>query len=292
MKDNPNLTLELGSHTDSRGKSASNLDLSNKRAKSAVNYLIQKGDIIKSRIVSRGYGETILLNNCADGVKCAEEEHAINRRTELKIIGITDMKVVKSLAQMKKEEYMEEEILGLMDQEQVVAKNEEDLKRIIEADKQVIKQVQEQIDNKEKGEEIEISKDVIVFEDVEEEKEKIEDIKASQELEEAKEIELEKEEIEETETAGNASNGEVTDGTKVVLFQSKTPLPNDHFIFTRHQNVEQFDNGDGRTFYMIGGFNNESDAFNFLNSFIRSDKKYKGTFVANIKDGVLAVVNQ
>ena len=107
MKDNPNLTLELGSHTDSRGNSQLNLDLSVKRAKSAVNYLIQRGGISKRRIVYKGYGEEMLLNECEDGVECSEEEHAINRRTELKIVGITDIKEVKSLAQMKKEEQIQ-----------------------------------------------------------------------------------------------------------------------------------------------------------------------------------------
>ena len=88
MRDNPNLTLELGSHTDSNGKDASNQKLSERRANSAVDYLIMKGDIAKARIVSRGYGENILLNNCGDGSKCSDAEHAKNRRTELKIVGI------------------------------------------------------------------------------------------------------------------------------------------------------------------------------------------------------------
>lgn len=98
------MTIELGSHTDSRRNSDLNLDLSKKRAKSAVNYFLRKGEILDSRVVFKGYGENILLNKCSNGVECTEEEHAINRRTELKIVGITDMKEVKSLAQMKKEE--------------------------------------------------------------------------------------------------------------------------------------------------------------------------------------------
>ena len=127
MKDNPNLTLELGAHTDSQGKAAGNQILSEKRANAAVDYMIMKGDIARARIVSKGYGENILLNDCGDGSNCSKEEHAKNRRTELKIVGITNVAKIKSLKRMKEEEHMEEEILGLMDQKEVRAESVEDL---------------------------------------------------------------------------------------------------------------------------------------------------------------------
>ncbi|SDD06125.1 OmpA family protein [Pedobacter soli] len=85
MADNPTIWIELGSHTDSRGKDKYNLDLSQKRAESAVQYIISKG-INKNRITAKGYGETQLLNKCANGVNCTEEEHQLNRRTEFKIV--------------------------------------------------------------------------------------------------------------------------------------------------------------------------------------------------------------
>jgi len=83
--DNPTIWIELGSHTDSRGKDAYNLTLSQKRAESAVQYIISKG-IDKNRITAKGYGETQLLNKCANDVKCSDEEHQLNRRTEFKIV--------------------------------------------------------------------------------------------------------------------------------------------------------------------------------------------------------------
>lgn len=52
-----------------------------------MNYIVTKGRINKNRISARGYGETLLLNKCANGVECSEEEHARNRRTEIKIMG-------------------------------------------------------------------------------------------------------------------------------------------------------------------------------------------------------------
>nr|WP_121270617.1 OmpA family protein [Pedobacter schmidteae] len=85
MKDNSKIWIELGSHTDSRGNDAYNFTLSQKRAESAVKYIISRG-IDKARIEARGYGETLLLNHCPNGVKCTEKEHQLNRRTEFKII--------------------------------------------------------------------------------------------------------------------------------------------------------------------------------------------------------------
>ena len=52
-----------------------------------MNYIVTKGKINKNRISARGYGETLLVNKCANGVECSEEEHALNRRTEIKIMG-------------------------------------------------------------------------------------------------------------------------------------------------------------------------------------------------------------
>lgn len=80
----PSMELELSSHTDSRGSDSYNERLSSNRAKAAVEYIISKG-ISKNRVVAKGYGETQLVNQCANGVKCSDEEHQANRRTEIKV---------------------------------------------------------------------------------------------------------------------------------------------------------------------------------------------------------------
>lgn len=77
--------VELGSHTDSRGSTEYNKGLAERRANSAVEYIVSKG-IPRSRIIAEGYGESQLLNRCSDGVNCSEQEHAINRRTEAKLL--------------------------------------------------------------------------------------------------------------------------------------------------------------------------------------------------------------
>lgn len=84
MKDNPTMKIELGSHSDARGSDQYNLDLSDKRAKSAAAYIVSQG-IAADRLYGKGYGEKLILNHCKNDVKCTEEEHQFNRRTEFKI---------------------------------------------------------------------------------------------------------------------------------------------------------------------------------------------------------------
>jgi len=85
MTEKPNIRVEIMSHTDSRGDDDYNMALSQQRAQSVVNYLVSRG-INRGRLVAKGYGETRLVNRCANGVDCTEEEHQQNRRTEFRII--------------------------------------------------------------------------------------------------------------------------------------------------------------------------------------------------------------
>lgn len=85
LKKYPTMEIELSSHTDSRASHAYNMDLSTRRAMSAVNYLESKG-IEAWRVKANGYGETRLTNGCKDGVPCSPDEHQANRRTEVMIL--------------------------------------------------------------------------------------------------------------------------------------------------------------------------------------------------------------
>lgn len=84
LNDYPTISVELGSHTDARGSDSYNKLLSQKRANAAVAYIVGKG-IASKRITAKGYGETQLINHCKNEVECTEEEHQLNRRTEVKI---------------------------------------------------------------------------------------------------------------------------------------------------------------------------------------------------------------
>ncbi len=85
MRKYPKMRIELRAHTDSRADSDFNQKLSDGRAKASANYLFKRG-ISRSRIEFAGYGETMPVNGCVDGVECTEEQHAQNRRTEIKIL--------------------------------------------------------------------------------------------------------------------------------------------------------------------------------------------------------------
>ena len=108
LKENDNITIELGAHTDSRADDAYNLELSNKRAQSVVNYLIEKG-IARDRLIARGYGESVpkivdkedhekfpfipvgtkLTDSYINSLKDEDQQemaHFLNRRTEFKVL--------------------------------------------------------------------------------------------------------------------------------------------------------------------------------------------------------------
>lgn len=86
LKKNPHIKVIFESHTDSKGRDSYNLNLSEKRSESAVKYLVKKG-IPKESLEAIGYGETRLLNKCGNDSNCSDEEHALNRRTEITIVG-------------------------------------------------------------------------------------------------------------------------------------------------------------------------------------------------------------
>lgn len=103
LNKHPKFRVELGSHTDCRADSIYNKGLSQRRADSAVAYLVRNG-IDTMRLVARGYGESMLVNPCAcEGTRiaknCTEEEHQMNRRTTFRIL---DNKYIpKNKAEMK-----------------------------------------------------------------------------------------------------------------------------------------------------------------------------------------------
>ena len=79
------VAVAIESHTDARGSKTSNQNLSERRARAVVNYLISKG-INASKLTANGYGENRLTNRCSDGVSCNEREHQQNRRTTFRVI--------------------------------------------------------------------------------------------------------------------------------------------------------------------------------------------------------------
>lgn len=86
FEENSDLVIEIGSHTDSRGSDAYNERLSQARAQSVVDYLVDTGGVPREQLRAKGYGETRLVNRCSNGVDCTEEEHQENRRTTFRVL--------------------------------------------------------------------------------------------------------------------------------------------------------------------------------------------------------------
>ncbi|MGG5578384.1 OmpA family protein [Myroides sp. C15-4] len=85
MRKYPTIKVDVRSHTDSKGKDAYNLSLSDRRAKSTIQWIIMQG-IDPHRLTGRGYGETQLINRCSNGVRCSDTEHQENRRSEFIVV--------------------------------------------------------------------------------------------------------------------------------------------------------------------------------------------------------------
>ncbi len=86
LKEHPSLKVDVRSHTDSRGDDNYNIDLSNSRSKSTIEYIVKQGGISSDRLTGEGYGETQLTNKCSNDVKCSKEQHQENRRSEFIIL--------------------------------------------------------------------------------------------------------------------------------------------------------------------------------------------------------------
>ncbi len=87
MNNHPTMKLDIRSHTDSRASHQYNEALSDRRAKSTIQWLVKNG-VAPNRLTGKGYGETQLVNKCSDGVPCTEAEHQANRRSEFIITAL------------------------------------------------------------------------------------------------------------------------------------------------------------------------------------------------------------
>jgi peptidoglycan-associated lipoprotein len=85
MKKYPTLKIEVGSHADARGTDSYNMALSERRAASTLNYLVNHG-IEKDRLTSKGYGESMPLNDCTKPTGCSNAQYSKNRRSEFTIM--------------------------------------------------------------------------------------------------------------------------------------------------------------------------------------------------------------
>ncbi len=250
LKDNPHVKIELGSHTDARGKSNYNLELSEKRAKSAVKYLASKGGISPERIASKGYGETAIKNRCVDGVDCSEEEHAANRRTELKILNVEKQETFKTLAVMKQEEFMDELLLDIYSEGQI---------KVVGQDTIVDK-----TSDLEKEEVVkEVKKAVPLFGD---QKVNTQEPKRDETKGDPVEIPI---------------NQMTANGYKIVVKESNDPIGADDPLYNRHPNLMEVMQ-DGVYHYLFGDFTSDQECFSFHKNL---KAMYPNSYVVLLKGG-------
>lgn len=278
LKTNPSMIVELGSHTDARGKATYNQTLSQSRAESAVEYIIKEGKIDVARIKAKGYGETTLVNKCKDGVTCSDEEHQKNRRTELKITGFAkDAEEKRSLAQIIEAEQFEVMLQEILNQEVIEVKAGE--KTPMELEKELEKQKERQLEEEEKMKTEKLEKA---------RKESLNVIEIKKEtVKPDLPFEVKKEEIPATIVEQNdpfAGKGAIIGetrikteienktvaipnnytGFKVEILKSAELLTNDHRIFTQHGNIALDVVKVTKFSYMLGDFNLYEDADDYM----------------------------
>jgi outer membrane protein OmpA-like peptidoglycan-associated protein len=307
LKDNPGIIVELGSHTDSRGKSNYNLDLSQKRAESAVSYLVENG-IDSTRISARGYGETKLVNGCKDGVKCSERKHQRNRRTELKITGFleTDPYANMSLREIIEEEAFQKMLEEVQNQEIIEVKEGEELpdeiKKANQKRKEEIKSKKNekndlaQTEVKENKTQVPV-KTGLPFTESNVPKTKVitstenpnetviigEPIGGTGKVLTGNDIEnkmignktkSDSKIIEEHKVATNTASLKLKsiprnfNGYSVEVMATLSKLPNSHSLYTEYGNLILEQTKDGKYAYLLGEFSEEKDAKSFLGNIV------------------------
>ena len=111
MNEYPDIKIDVGSHTDSRGKNSYNINLSNKRANSTIQYLVNKG-ISYDRISGNGFGEEQLAENCSSKINCTEFQHQLNRRSQFIFTNTPEDITIKSYNRLFSDGYNSKESLA------------------------------------------------------------------------------------------------------------------------------------------------------------------------------------
>jgi len=270
LTDNPHLSIELGSHTDSRGSAQSNMTLSTKRAQSAVSYLRSRGIISSKRISYKGYGETDIKNGCVDGVECDENQHAQNRRTELKIVGIGEENYIKkTLAQMKTEEHMDA-ILAEMENEGVIKVVGGDTTQV------AVPKVIEEEPIKEK-----------ISEPVKKEEKKVKVIESVSQIEEEEPIAIDDTGLDarggrDLPVVASPMDDDGFTGYRIVIKESKTALPADDPLWKKHNGLNVFFTG-SKFVYSLGSFSDRPSCEGVHTAGVKIE--YPESYVAEFKNG-------
>jgi outer membrane protein OmpA-like peptidoglycan-associated protein len=285
LNDNAHISIELGSHTDSRGDADANLSLSQKRAEAAAQYMINEG-IATSRITAKGYGELKLINNCKDGLNCSENDHQENRRTEFKVTSITtDETEMLSLERIMEKELFEEGVEELMFQEVYVIGGESENQTVYESYEGKPQTIKPK--NKPKA-------NNNLLPETEEEYIDYQPAKGKKSLKTEYAIKNDpfknpipkannKAETTMSDVYRAKKVSETYTGYKIKLLVVDEMLSANHSLFREMGGVEMDVTNDEKYAYLIGNFSNEKSAKHFLNTVIKG--RFPEAMIQEYEDG-------
>ncbi len=272
LKFNPNLTVQIVSHTDARGSKDANKSLSQFRADKAVRYITNDPFISAKKIYGVGLGEDYPKNQCSDGVICSDSEHAVNRRTEVKIIGISDEWLFKPLVNIKNEEIFNRKLLettnGKTEQktgDELLGKPE--VKDSIKMDAKTTPT---------------IKKESKPIEKVEIKNEKNQEIQPDK-IVQAESPSSNNTALIETEKNLSTYKGDIKNGFKILLYMGRKLLKNESEILSTYPNSNSFIDAYGLTYYFFGNFDTKDSALQALTADIKT--KFSDAAVIEFKDG-------
>lgn len=270
LSDNPHISIELSSHTDSYGQNGFNLNLSQRRATEAANYMISQG-ISKERIKAKGYGETQLVNHCKDGIRCTENEHQENRRTEFKVISVaTDITARQTLEQMIEEELFEEGLEELMFQEVVQIAEDGSIaypnNSTSETSRTSLLEEEEYVENQPNNkvnQPIIKSKGIMTQYQINQDPFKVPKDKTTPKSNEDFGFKSPKKVFKTKKVKSNYT------GYKIEILITDNPLPANHQLFNEMGGIEMDITNQNKYAYLIGNFSTEKSANHFLNTVIK-----------------------
>lgn len=267
LKDNPSLIVELSSHTDSRGEDGFNMSLSQKRASACVDYILKDGSIKSHRIVPKGFGESSLLNKCENGVDCSEEEHKLNRRTEIKVTGVLSLDPYEqlSLAQILHRENFEE-MLDESDSFESIKVTDDASKMPDDLKAYIAKQKAEAAKAKANTDPEGALSDAKIKEILSKEEAEVSTKATTDKSNKKGQIVIE-EGLNIKAPVFKARNvAKSFGGFSIQIVESLNPLSSDDPIFKAHGDIIVDEFEPSKFGYMIGEFNNSLDAYDFMKS--------------------------
>lgn len=280
LKDNPGISIELGSHTDSKGQKEANLRLSQKRAQLAVDYLVHTGGVAQNRLRAKGYGESNLINHCKDGVACTSIEHSQNRRTEFKVVNFdTSVKLI-SLREIKVDEMMHNLIEELGTTQIVINEGEDINTRIKDAEDEIAGDKRIYSEKKNQIKTISMATSLIVNTTV-----------IAPELESKGNTNtIEKNEVSKVADVENVNDEQLKmipenyTGYKIAIKFSRYALKKDDQIFRDNPSLFHFITADRNHLYLIGHFSTKRSAEAYLKNKVQD--KYPYAYVAGYEKGI------